>query len=198
MRTYLQNGDDGVRNLISIAPPNHGMTVLGDLAFLVAKAKDALRLPISKVGDIPLQGPEVTRTLGAFRSDIGIAGLRWNPQVAELNQPERVETENAALNSNSILAGTGHSHFGILLNGDEMVTQKSALRNDTQNFLFEGDRATHGRMHAHPEAMEKMVELLLNDGKARPTQVSPSIWNKLRTATNVALQMASQMAPVLV
>lgn len=187
-RTYLQesNGNDGIRNFVAIAPPNRGMVGAGDLAFLWSKAVNTFHLPVDSLGNevnvegagvvpaIPIKEPGVTHNLGAFNTDFSLGGWHWNPQLADLNQPENRAKQRAAVNSFTVISGQDRSFDpagggGIplpfpALRGDTMVPKWSSFSPDAENFYYGGKRAAHGRVHSHPEGLAKIVETLVSDG----------------------------------
>ncbi len=188
VRRYLQDsqGNDGIRNFVAIAPPNRGMVGAGDLAFLWAKTVNLLGLPVDSLGrevnvegagvvpPIPIKEKGVTRNLQAFNTDMSIGNWHWNPQLAELNQPENRAKERAAVNSFTVISGEDRGFDpaggdGIplplpALRGDSMVPKWSSFHPEAQNFYFHGKRAAHGRVHSHPQGLAKIVETLVSDG----------------------------------
>lgn len=165
-RTHLQEVGEGVRNVVQIVPPNRGMPVMGELATMVAQLSESLGLGLDKVSHFPISDYTID-TFKSMRTDLGGG---WNPTLERLNTPEGLAREAAAVNSTIVLMGTGRRQLYLpsrRLMGDDSVPPWSARLDYADHFSFHGkDRAQHGLLASHPEALAKMTEALVNDGRA--------------------------------
>ena len=189
-RFHLQENGDGIRNLVQLVPPNRGMNVAGDLASMVAEVSVALDLGLKKIGYFEVS-PDTLDTFRDMRTDLG---LGWNPTLQRMNQPEGLAKEKKALHSNTILMGTHNRTLGIPtrhLSGDGMVTPWSAHQEGARHFGFTGSRSDHGRLSTHPQALEKMREALLNDGR---TVADNHFLSDFQSPANMGASLALQAA----
>jgi len=173
MRRYLQDGNDGVRNLVMLVPPNHGLVMGGDLAWMVGKAVDKLHLPVKTFSGYPLDSDGL-EAISSFSTDWSLGPLKGNKQLHSLNQPENMAQESEKLNSLTVISGEGKNLLegqigkGLplpLMRGDHSIPNWSAFMPHAQNFFYDGDRAHHGQVKSDPDAMAKMAETLISDGQ---------------------------------
>lgn len=171
-REYLREGHDGIRNLVMIVPPNHGIPVGGDLAWTVAQAVQKLHLPIKTFSGYPLDADSF-KALGSFSTDWSLGPFRGNKAVHAFNTPENVANESRVLHSLTVVAGEGENLLenqlgpGLpfpLMRGDHSIPNWSAFLPHANNFFYDGERAQHGQVKSHPEALAKIAETLVADG----------------------------------
>lgn len=171
-REYLRQGHDGIRNLVMLVPPNHGLVIGGDLAWVVAKAVEKLHLPVKSFFGYPLD-KDSFKALSSFSTDWSLGPLHGNKTLHAFNTPQNRAREAAALNSLTVVSGEGKRLLegqigpGLpfpLMTGDHSIPNWSAYLPHAQNFFYDGDRAHHGQVKSHPGALAKVAETLATDG----------------------------------
>ncbi|MBI2264271.1 MAG: hypothetical protein HYU64_03735 [Armatimonadetes bacterium] len=196
MREYMRQGNDGVRNLLMIVPPNHGLPVGGDIAALVAKGVKFLHLPIKSFQGYPVDKDSFD-ALSSFSTDWSLGPFKGNKTVHAYNTPDNIAREKEVLHSLTVVAGEGRNllsqQFGPglpfpIMRGDHSVPNWSAYLPHAQNFFFDGERSIHGQVKSHPEALAKIAETLLSDGAPKKDE------NYLESSPTVGWVMARSVA----
>lgn len=172
---YIDQGNDGVRNVMLVVPPLRGMPGIGDLLKLTALGIEKLHLPIKKVGEVDID-QESLKGLKDFGTQVSLGGLHNNALLKSINSPEGRERQNQAFHSLTVLLGDGRKinlmeSAGLpgapfpMYRGDGWVPRWSGFMENGQNFAYAGDRSQHGQMATNGAVMAKITEALLNDGK---------------------------------
>lgn len=204
-REYLREGHDGIRNLVMFVPPNHGLTLGGDLLKGVARLLDRLNLPVESIAGYPMD-KETLKALGSFSTDWSLGPLRGNKVLHALNTPENRARESEVLNSLTVISGKGKNLLAKQLGpglptplnqGDHAIPTWSAFLSHADNFFYEGDRAHHGDVKSHPDALAKMAETLLSDGNPVKDEAfhesAPGIGQVMRRAAAWTTSAASRL-----
>lgn len=175
MRTYaarVPEGQDGVRNLVMYVPPNHGLTVAGQVLWGLAKLVDKVPIKPDTVGGLSTDRDTLTAA-SSFNTDWKIGPWTANKTLRQLNSAEHRDKESRAFHSITVIAGEGRNLLkgrlgpGLpfpLLRGDHAIPNWSAYLPHARNFFYDGERAGHGQIKNHPEALAKMAETLTSDG----------------------------------
>ena len=176
MRQYagdIEEGQDGVKNLVMLVPPNHGLTVAGQISWLLAKIVEKVPFMPDKVAGYTTD-KDTTKAISSFNTDWKIGPWVANKTLRGYNSPQHIEKEKKAFDSITVVAGEGRNLLtgrlgpGLplpLLRGDHAIPNWSAYLPHATNFFFDGERAGHGKVKSHPDALAKVVETLLTDGK---------------------------------
>ena len=176
MRQYakdVEEGQDGVRNLVMLVPPNHGLTVAGQINWLLAKAVEKMPFRPKEVAGYTADQDTIT-ALSSFNTDWKIGPWVGNKLLRSYNSPEHVEKEKRVFDSITVVAGEGRNLLkgrlgpGLplpMLRGDHAIPNWSAYLPHANNFFYDGERSGHGKIKSHPDALAKVVETLLTDGK---------------------------------
>lgn len=176
MRQYagdVEEGRDGVRNLVMLVPPNHGLTVAGQVSWLMGKLVEKLPWKPEKVAGYTTD-KDTTTAVSSFNTDWKIGPWVTNKTLRGYNSPEHRAKESRVFDSITVVAGEGRNLLkgrlgpGLpmpLLRGDHAIPNWSAYLPHAQNFFYDGERAAHGAIKSHPAALAKVAEALTTDGQ---------------------------------
>ncbi len=171
-RQYISEGEHGIRNLVLMVPPNHGLPVSGEIARVVGRISQKLHLPLHRAAGFPMND-DAYDALSSFVPDWRLGPLHGNRKIERLNAPENQDHESKTLHSITVLGGEGRRLLngklgpGLpfpIMRGDHLVPNWSAFLPHARNFFYDGDRSVHNRVKSHPEALAKLAEALTTDG----------------------------------
>lgn len=172
IRQHLKEGHDGVRNVVLLVPVSHGIPLAGDLARAAASLLEKIPGRPDRVFGYPTDA-DTLRALKSFSVDWSVGPVHGNPLAHGLNSQENRARESAALNSLTVLGGGDRRLLqGGLpglpfpsMRGDHSVPRWSSFLPHAENFFYSGALAEHGKVKEHPEALAKLAEALVQDGK---------------------------------
>ncbi len=174
-RQYIQNipeGEDGVRNLVLLVPPNHGIPMVGEYTRLRMELIERLGWEQDKFDGVRLD-EESREAFKSFGGDWKIGPLEGNPRIRSFNTPENTAKETRAHNSITVVAGDGFNQLNMKglpglpfpwWRGDNEVPRASAFLGHADNFFFDGELGEHVEVKHNPEAIAKIAEALVTDG----------------------------------
>ncbi len=176
MRQYaadVPEGEDGVRNLVMYVPPNHGLTGSGQVLWALAKLVEKSPIKPKSVGGLSTD-KDTTTAASSFNTDWKIGPWVANKTLRGYNSQVHRDKESRMFNSLTVVAGEGRNLLqgrlgpGLplpLLRGDHSIPNWSAYLPHANNFFYDGERAGHGLVKSHPEALAKVAETLTTDGQ---------------------------------
>ncbi|MGE0492862.1 MAG: esterase/lipase family protein [Vulcanimicrobiota bacterium] len=175
-RQYLhdvEEGQDGIRNLVQLVPPNHGIPAVGDVTNLWVRLIEGLKLPVKSFHGVALDS-EASEAYKSFGGDWKVGPLEGNPRIRQFNSPESVAKEKRAYHSLTVVGGDGHNQLKMMgmpglplpwLQGDNELPRSAAyLEHADNNFFYNGENGEHAKVQFHPKALAKIAETLVTDG----------------------------------